>query len=138
MISFQSVESRIRSRWYPANPPTLNKRPRQIGVVVRQPNPGSPKDRYVFAEGHLGHARLQPYVHDCKATVREGPHIYKYRVFFKRHCRLPLSVCLTTLLGNQGPPVLRSDVVVVRLGEEDAPVNMRDRDSIVADWLVKE
>ncbi|KAF8572910.1 hypothetical protein K439DRAFT_1377055, partial [Ramaria rubella] len=43
---------------------------------------------YPFAEIIFEGTILQPYIHDCVVCVQEGPHIYRFRIFFKHHCWL--------------------------------------------------
>jgi hypothetical protein len=57
-------------------------------------------------------------------------------VFFKRHVLLRKNKCLSTLVRGVAP-ICKGDVLVMRLGSLAAYVNMRDRDTILADWLVR-
>jgi hypothetical protein len=58
-------------------------------------------------------------------------------VFFKRHCTFGPNRCLQALLQGQ-PSLIRSDVVVMRIGVASSFVNMRGRrDALLADWLMK-
>ncbi|KAF8880603.1 hypothetical protein CPB84DRAFT_1646025, partial [Gymnopilus junonius] len=81
-----------------------------------------PQARYAFAENVLGFQQLQPFVHNCLVTIKEGRHFYKFMVFFKWHHLLPPNPCLQNLM--MGVPVLRSDVVVMSVGINAAHVNM--------------
>jgi hypothetical protein len=56
-------------------------------------------------------------------------------VFFKRHRLLPPNICLQNL--NHGFADIRSDVVVIRVGVTAAYVNMRGRDTVMADWMMR-
>ncbi|KAF8957896.1 hypothetical protein BDZ97DRAFT_1924155 [Flammula alnicola] len=126
-----SIEANLRARLYPAS----SRRPRQILVNTRQPSAQRSMKRYPFAENHLGESVLQPWVHNCVVTVQEGRHTYRYMIFFKRHRLFGPSQCLQTLSNGQ-PSFLRSDVVVMRIGTTASYVNMRGRDSVLADWLM--
>jgi len=86
-------------------------------------------------ESLIGDANLQPHIHDTTIAVTEGLHKYIYKVYYKRHCRLPSNICLEELLDQD--PYLRSDVLVMRKGTKGGVVNMRERDTILADWLMK-
>ncbi|KAF9470788.1 hypothetical protein BDN70DRAFT_648252 [Pholiota conissans] len=132
-----SVEIDLRSRLYPAEPLSTSTRlhPRQINVATRQPNSRAVNQRYPFPENHIGGSSTQPWVHNCLVTVREGRNTYQYMVFFKRHCLLKSNQTLSALVGK--PSRLCSDAVVMRIGVKAAYVNMRDRDTILADWLMK-
>lgn len=103
---------------------------------ARQINLSARHARSPFPENHFGESSIQPYIHNCLVTVYEGIHEYRFMVFFKRHVLLRKNGCLSMLL--QGPVShLKGDVVVMRVGSFAAYVNMRDRDTILADWLIK-
>jgi hypothetical protein len=93
---------------------------------------GRPGDRFPFAESIIDDARLQPYIHDCAVTVYEAHHVYRYRVYFKRHCRLGIN---HSIPGNTS---FRGDALVMRVAarNELAVVNMRERDTIVSDFMI--
>jgi hypothetical protein len=107
---------------------------RQVHISTRQGAVGH--HRYPIPEAHIGDASCQPWVHDCVVTVQEGCHKYRFAVFFKRHCRLAPNKCLKELLHRT--PRLQSDAVVMRLGKgKHAYLNMRERDTLLADWVMK-
>ena len=56
-------------------------------------------------------------------------------VFFKRHCHIHPNNSLRKLRG--GRPILKGDVIVMRIGSTSSYVNMRDRDTILADWFMQ-
>ncbi|KAG6371101.1 hypothetical protein JVT61DRAFT_10642 [Boletus reticuloceps] len=87
--------------------------------------------RFPVPESLLQDARLQPYVHDCHVTVHEGRHTYCFRIFFKRHCRLLPNPILSGMDYQ-----FRGDAVVVRIGGIASAVNMRGRDSVIADFMM--
>lgn len=89
--------------------------------------------RFPVAESLFQDSLVQPYIHNCEVTVLEGRHVHRFRVFFKRHCYLPSN----PLLSNRDR-VFRGDAVVMRVGagSQRAVVNMRSRDSVVADYMI--
>ena len=95
---------------------------------VRQGGP-----RFPFAESVLADGKIQPFVHDCIVTVYEGRQIHRFRVFFKRHQKLPANRCLPDGIS------VRGDIVAMRVGALDqlSVVNMRGRDTVVSDYMVK-
>jgi hypothetical protein len=56
-------------------------------------------------------------------------------VFFKRHRHIRPNNSLRKLRG--GRPTLNGDVIVMRIGSTSSYVNMRDRDTILADWFMQ-
>ena len=111
-------------------------RTRQVLVNACQINRHAHHTRSPFPENHLAEFATQPYIHNCLVTVHESVHEYRFMVFFKRHVLLRKNKCLPTLL--QGSvSILQGDVLVMRLGSVAAYVNMRDRDTILADWLMR-
>jgi len=88
-------------------------------------------NRFPVTESLLQDFRLQPYIHNCEVSVIEGRHTYKFSVFFKRHCRLHLN----PLLGGDVTD-FHGDAVVMRVGI-GAMVNMRSRDTGIADYMMK-
>jgi hypothetical protein len=123
----QTYDLRLRSRFYAIS----HAKPFQTVISTRC----SPmRKRYPLAESVFSCAALQPYIHDVKVTLQEGPHNYCYRVFFKRHCRLSKNNSLTTL--DPGS-TFQGDAAVMRIGSKGDLVNMRDRDTINADYIIK-
>jgi hypothetical protein len=66
-------------------------------------------------------------------TVYEGNQIHRFRIFFKRHRKLP---------DNRSLPHgvhFRGDIVIMRTGalNQLSVVNMRGRDTVVSDYMVK-
>jgi len=57
-------------------------------------------------------------------------------IFFKRHVLLKKSCCLRTLLRGRHA-ILKGDAIIMRIGSLASYVNMRERDTILADWLMK-
>ncbi|THH19567.1 hypothetical protein EUX98_g8746 [Antrodiella citrinella] len=114
----------INGRLYAAEQP----RPRNVGVPTRC----TPSLRYPCPESVLDGSRLQPYVHDCTARVKDGRHVYDFVVFFKNHRYLPLSTSLRSLTNA----AVRGDIVIMRLGTHGRVVNLRQRDSALADFVI--
>ncbi|KAI6023615.1 hypothetical protein BKA83DRAFT_4262000 [Pisolithus microcarpus] len=118
--AFQSLELRLWCRLYS----TSCSKPRQAEMLTRCAAISYGSPRFPVAEALLQEVALQPYIHNCQVTVHEGRHTYNYCVFFKRHCRLQVNALLR-------------DVVVMRIGTQTCRVvNMRARDSVIADYIV--
>jgi|SRR5277367_5327161 len=110
-------------------------KPRQVAIPTRQLT-SMGFGRHPFPEAHIGDAGCQPWIHNCQVAVKEGPHRYRFMVFFKRHRHLAVNKCLKDMICQT--PRLRSDVVVMRLGKEkEEYLNMRERDTLLADWLMR-
>lgn len=107
-------------------------KPRQVMMTTRCANVSRTAARFPFAESLFQDARVQPYIHSCFVTVYEGRHIYRFCIFFKRHCRLPPNL----LLGGTEND-FRGDAVVMRVGaDHQLVVNMRGRDVSIADYMM--
>jgi hypothetical protein len=126
----QISEVKLRSRLYSTN----DFKARQVLVTSRQDNGLFPGVRYPYAENCMKNSQTQPYIHNCVVTVHEGTHVYKFMVFFKNHQHLPRNNCLSTLSKFSN---LRGDVLVMRIGVKFSYVNMRERDTVLADWFMK-
>jgi len=101
----------------------------------------SRQTRYPFAESVLGGSCIQAYIHNCLVEVREGRHTYYFSVFFKRHCMLPINNCLDHLReGAEDMDIepFRGDILVMRVASknQESYVNMRERDTVLSDFLV--
>lgn len=123
---------RIRARLYSST----KTKPIQIAVPTRctlPPREAGP--RFPYAESILADAKTQPYIHDCMVILREGKSTYRFRVFFKRHCRLKKNRSFRPL---QGITPICSDMFVMRIAAANTSsvVNMRDRDTILADYMI--
>lgn len=125
--ALQAPELRLRCRLYSV----ASKKPRQVSLATRC----SPTGRYPLAESVLDEAALQPYIHDCTVHIHEGDTVHRFRIFYKRHCRLPVNQS-THLVTERA---LRGDAVVMRIGAKDSQivVNMRGRDCALSDYAVK-
>lgn len=119
----------IRSRLYSSQrcKPVLVKVPTRCIHPARQGGP-----RFPFAESVLSGGKIQPFIHDCVVTVYEGKQTHRFRVFFKRHQKLPANRSLP-----DGVPFC-GDIVIMRVGALDqlSVVNMRGRDTVVSDYMV--
>ena len=103
--------------------------PRNVLTPVRFNN----KKRYRFAEGMLDDSKTQAYVHNCTVHVCEGPYVYQYRVFFKRHSLLDVNATIASVAPFHG------DILVMQLSiKNDTYVHLRKQDTILANFLVKE
>jgi hypothetical protein len=84
---------------------------------------------------------MQAYIHNCLVEVREGGHTYYFSVFFKRHCMLPINNCLDRLRDgaeDMNIKPFRGDILVMRVASKnhESCINMRERDTILSDFLV--
>lgn len=121
---------KIRGRLY-----TGSQKPCQVLVPTRCVLPARAiGPRFPFAESILDDGVIQPYVHDCVVNVEEGELTHRFRIYYKMHSRLgnkqlfPGSNCR-----------MRGSLFVMRMAaiEPSSVVNMRGRDSVLADFLVK-
>lgn len=123
-ITSTSVEHKLRARLYGRH---LLK-PRQVDVNTRQPSRSRPLEWFPFVEEHMGQGKTQPLIHNCAVTVQEGCYTHHFMVFFKRHRLFTPNQCLIGLNGGQSS-VLRSDIVIMRIGIKASYVNMSGRDT---------
>ena len=108
--------------------------PRNVLTPVHFDN----KKQYPFAEGMLDDSKTQAYVHDCTVHVCEGPYVYRYRVFFKRHSLLDVNATIASIAQNSVAP-FRRDILVMQLSiKNDTYVHLCKQDTILANFLVKE
>jgi hypothetical protein len=79
---------------------------------------------------------VQRHIHDTIVTVREGSLSHTFRVYFKNHCKMKPNSAVATLQRNR---LWRGDIVVMRAGKgvDNSVVNMRGRDSGLADFVIK-
>ena len=83
-------------------------------------------------------SKIQPYIHDCIVTVYEGKFIYRYRLFFKRHCLLSSNATVKKI-SHEHVQEFRGDILVMRLSmKNDFYVHLRERDLILANFTVTE
>ncbi|KAJ8482676.1 hypothetical protein ONZ45_g14867 [Pleurotus djamor] len=129
-ISPQLAPIRLRGRYFSIDASTGQDC--LITVDREEDNPQS--CRYPFVEGVMKDATgspyrvVQPYVHDIylRSTIRRKKVVY--RVFFKKHKRLPPNQALAGVLG---------EVVILRVAARnmDSVVNLRPSDKAVVDRL---
>ena len=92
-------------------------------------------DRYPLPESVLGEPTLQSYIHDCLVAVHEGDNVYRFRIFFKCHCRLRINKSMGYISRGH---IFRGDALIMRVGARDrhSVVNMRDRDTVLSDYAI--
>ncbi|KAF8519229.1 hypothetical protein BU17DRAFT_47884 [Hysterangium stoloniferum] len=124
----------IRCRLYSAS----HHRPRQVAVPTRCTGRVRFTNRYPYTECFFDNAILQPYIHNCIVNVHEGNNIYHYAFFFKRHCCLSINNSLPLEKDDNHGPGFRGDVMVMRVSKRNhnSFINMRERDTILADWVI--
>ncbi|KAG1720021.1 hypothetical protein EDB19DRAFT_1647504, partial [Suillus lakei] len=111
---------------------TSRNKPHQATVLTRCSDHSRTAERFPIPESLFEEATVQPYVHNCFMTVREGRHIYQFCIFFKRHLRLRANVLL-----SRGDHKFQGNVVVMRIGVNNpSVVNMRSRDNGLADFII--
>jgi hypothetical protein len=94
----------------------------------------TPSRRFPVAESVLDGASLQSHVHDCLVFVDDGQHSFSYDVFYKRHKFLPINSSIPDV---DDADRMRGDVLVMRRGRTgDGVVNMRERDTVIADLFM--
>jgi hypothetical protein len=105
-------------------------RPVQVSIPTRCAAQNS--RRYPYIEALFDGAAIQPYIHDCTVTIHEGQQTHHFVAFFKRHCRLTRNRSFASTANFRG------DCVVIRRSarNERSVVNMRGRDTALADWMV--
>lgn len=125
----QTTELQLRCRLY-----SCQSRARLATVPTRCTDSSRVAARFPVAKSLFQHSSVQPYIHNCDVTLVEGCHIHHFCVFFKRHCYLP-----ENLLLSSADRIFCEDAVVMRIGagHQRAVVNMRSRDSIMADYMMK-
>lgn len=125
-LTFQSVDVELRCRFYGA----VDQRPKLLHL--RQP-----KNQYHFSQTITDGPNIA--MHNCLVSVVDGQHTYQYQVFFRRNARLQKNQAILTLLkGVRRPTKIRGNIIVMRIGTRSSLVNMRERDTILADWVIKE
>jgi len=97
--------------------------------------PSSVHTRLPFLKNYLGELQLQPYIHNCAATIQEGRRTHRFMIFYKRHCRLQANQCLSTMV--QGPTNIQGDVIIMRVESKATYVNLRSGDAKRSDWLMR-
>ncbi|KAG1867696.1 hypothetical protein F4604DRAFT_1584968, partial [Suillus subluteus] len=70
-------------------------RPRQVTMLMWFSGHSRTAQRFPVPESLFEEATMQPYVHNCFVTVREGRHIYQFCIFFKWHLHLRANVLLS-------------------------------------------
>ena len=130
--NLQTYDMTIRGRLYSAR----CYKPQQVAVQTRADSKNM-ANRYPHPECLLDDAAVQPYIHNCDVHVHEGNHMYSFIMFFKRHCRLGFNNAILPIRGSTRAR-FRGDILVMRLSVRNAKgvVNMRERDSILSDWVI--
>ncbi|KAJ6476782.1 hypothetical protein C8R47DRAFT_1075638 [Mycena vitilis] len=113
----------LRARLYS----TTTASPPFASVLTRtSANPYLP--RFPCVEGVMDPSGVQPHVHDVTVRLRHGRAVSRFRIFFKRHRKLPFNATLD----------LQGDVVVMRVAVANAQsvVNLRAADRALVDFVL--
>ena len=108
-----------------------------VNVAIRtaRRNDGGPT-HFPIVEGVLDGANTQPHVHNCNVRMIDGPRIHVFRVFFKRHRRLPANKCIAFMTPHLLPHV-HGDMVVMRVAADGkGVVNFGMIDRVLADAMM--
>jgi len=118
-----SCEVQLTARLYSVR----SRSARTIKVVTRSSGTcGAP--RYPYVEAAMNPA-LQSYVHDILVSCTDNRRKHRFRVFFKRHSSLPVNPNFN----------IQGDIVIMRVAvnNSDSVVNLRSRDTRLADRLLR-
>jgi hypothetical protein len=93
---------------------------------------------YPYAVCVFEDAAMQPYIHNCTIQVQEGNNIYCFAEFFKWHCHLKLNHSMPVERDGVKQPEFHGDILVMRLGAMalETFINMRECDTLLADWVI--
>lgn len=92
--------------------------------------------RHPLPEKYIDLLWVQPRIHKCEVTVLEQPTLKKtvFQVTFQNSKRLPLNGFLAEDDDGRGA---RGTIVIMKVGRRKPFVNMRARDSDLADWVLQ-
>ncbi|KAJ7878718.1 hypothetical protein B0H13DRAFT_1892523 [Mycena leptocephala] len=126
--SNKNLHTFITARLYAAHRP-----PALVPVPARCASTNPQDARLPFVETVMGHSSTQPHIHDVTVFVHHRrPNgrsaISRFRVFCKRHVRLPYNWRLD----------LKGDILVMRIASKSfsSVVNLRRSDAKIADFIV--
>ncbi|KAJ7166521.1 hypothetical protein C8R43DRAFT_1122101 [Mycena crocata] len=101
--------------------------PTSLDIFTRCRSSNPQDDRFPCVESVLDSAAVQPHIHDIRVVFKHGRRTTHFRVFFKRHVRLPAN-----------PNVdVQGDLLVMRVAaqNDESVVNMRGGDQRLADYV---
>ncbi|KAJ7655787.1 hypothetical protein DFH06DRAFT_1329224 [Mycena polygramma] len=115
----------LRARLYAASAPAP-----QLPTVHTRCQTTDPQDlRFPCVESILDCGGVQPHVHDIIVVLKHGRRTTRFRVFFKRHVRLPLNPHAN----------LQGDILIMRMASSNphSVVNLRSGDTRLADFVLR-
>ena len=127
----QTREFQLRGRAYPSG-----ENPASVQALV--PTIEDSSKQFPLPERYFREAHIQPHIHNCQIIVLEGQCRYEFTIFFKNHCRLAENPFLRRSNRRNWGGFVRGDIVILKTGVRKSFVNMRGRDSTVADFAVKQ
>ncbi|KAJ3753727.1 hypothetical protein EV360DRAFT_74277 [Lentinula raphanica] len=107
----------VRARIYRFN----GARSQPVQACYQEETSALGKRRYVFATETLSYPKMQRYVHDSIVDVVYYGRLYTFRVFYRRHKRLPTNQRILQLTGIE----MDGDVLVVAYGTRFGVRNFR-------------
>ncbi|KAJ7027148.1 hypothetical protein C8F04DRAFT_1267290 [Mycena alexandri] len=127
-MTYKAFLKQITARLYSAHQPAA------LVPVPSRCSSTNPQDaRLPFVETVMGQSSVQPCIHNVLVLVHHKgadgrSAISKFRIFFKRHVRLPYNWRLD----------LQGDIVVMRIASrsQSSVVNLRRSDNRIADFIV--
>ncbi|KAJ3752069.1 hypothetical protein FB446DRAFT_605450, partial [Lentinula raphanica] len=118
----------IYARLYPAQ----GHYPRPVLARYRENHPAR-GNRFVLASDTLAGPNIQSYIHDTILNIHHRRRLYRFRVFFKRHVRLPVNQSIQRLSGIR----MEGDVLLVACGRQVTVRNLRSAEGRIADKAMR-
>ncbi|KAJ7474685.1 hypothetical protein B0H11DRAFT_2282216 [Mycena galericulata] len=114
----------LRGRVYSASSPL----PSFLPIYTRSASANPNDSRFPCVESVMDGLGFQPHVHDITVTLKHGRATSTFRIFFKRHIRLPHNAALD----------IQGDLVVMRSAHKnpESVVNTRSSDRRLIDLTV--
>ncbi|KAJ7120070.1 hypothetical protein C8R44DRAFT_877545 [Mycena epipterygia] len=125
ILYFKPKDIFLRARVYCAGSPS----PAFTSIHTRALSADPQATRFPCVESVMNDYGFQPHVHDIDVELRHGRSITRFRVFFKRHVRLP----------QNGYAPIMGDIVIMRVSTSNlnSVVNMRSTDRSLSDFVLR-
>jgi hypothetical protein len=108
-----------------------------VSVVARSELASGRQHRFPVVESVMDGARTQPHIHNTTVTLVIANTAVQFRIFYKRHLKLPLNHCVSHILPPNHQPIVHGDLLVMKLASDgDLVVNMQAGDVGLADLAV--
>ncbi|KAK6988826.1 hypothetical protein R3P38DRAFT_2572887 [Favolaschia claudopus] len=102
---------------------------RRVQIATRSRDTQPQSNRFACVEFNMGHSHFQSHIHDILVNLKHGRFRSRFRIFLKRHIRLPANAVFD----------VKGDIIVMRVASENSNslVHLRSSDAPLIRFIMR-